>query len=92
LFDTEGHIEGLLCGTPTDDGLRYEGLAEFGLGRVGDLRQLILDLATTESPFMGEWRPSPRRFWLRPTVSIEIRALPRRAGRLLRHATVLLSL
>jgi bifunctional non-homologous end joining protein LigD len=88
-FDTEGHIEGLLAGTPADGGLRYEGLVEFGLGRVGDLRQLILDLATTESPFIGEWKSSQRRFWLRPTVAIEIRALPRRPGRLLRHATAL---
>jgi bifunctional non-homologous end joining protein LigD len=89
LFDTDGHIEGLLAGTPTQEGLRYEGLVEFGLGRVGDLRQLILDLATTESPFIGESKPSHRRFWLRPAISIEIRALPRRPGRLLRHATVL---
>jgi bifunctional non-homologous end joining protein LigD len=89
LFDSEGHIEGLLAGTPTDRGLRYEGLVEFGLGRVGDLRELILSLATTEPPFIGGWKPSPRRFWLRPESAIEIRALPRRPGRLLRHATVL---
>jgi bifunctional non-homologous end joining protein LigD len=92
LFDADGHIEGLLAGTQTDGGLHYEGLVEFGLSRIGDLRQLILDLATTESPFIGEWKPSPRRFWLRPEVSIEIRALPRRPGRLLRHATIVRTL
>jgi bifunctional non-homologous end joining protein LigD len=89
LFDAEGHIEGLLAGTPTDDGLRFDGLVEFGLGRVGDLRKLILDLATTDPPFIGEWKASARRFWLRPEVQIEIRALPRRPGRMLRHGTVL---
>jgi bifunctional non-homologous end joining protein LigD len=88
LFDRDGHIEGLLAGTPTDDGLRYEGLVEFGLPRIGNLREMILDLATTESPFTGEWKPSPRRFWLRPEVAVEIRALPRRPGRPLRHATL----
>ena len=62
LFDAEGHLEELLAGTPTGDGLRFEGLIEFGLGRVGDLRELILSLATTESPFVGEWKPSPWRF------------------------------
>jgi ATP-dependent DNA ligase len=35
----------------------------------------------------GEWRPNQRRFWLRPDVTAEIRSLPRRPGRLLRHAT-----
>ena len=89
LFDAEGHIEGLLAGTPTDDGLRFDGLVEFGLGRVGDLRKLILDLATTDPPFIGEWKASARRFWLRPEVQIQIRGLPRRPGRLLRHATAL---
>jgi bifunctional non-homologous end joining protein LigD len=88
LFDAEGHIEGLLAGTSTNDGLRFEGLVEFGLGRIGDLRELLLKLAATDSPFIGEWKPNPRRFWLRPEAMIEIRALPRRPGRMLRHATV----
>jgi bifunctional non-homologous end joining protein LigD len=88
LFDGDGHIEGLLAGTPTDEGLHFEGLVEFALGRVGDLRGMILELVTPASPFIGEWKPNPRRFWLRPSVSVEIRALPRRPGRLLRHATV----
>jgi hypothetical protein len=73
-------------------GLRFEGLAEFGLSRLGDFRQELVGLATAKSPFLGEWRPSGRQFWLRPTVSIEIRALPRRPGRLLGHATILRSL
>jgi bifunctional non-homologous end joining protein LigD len=89
LFDREGHIEGLLAGTPTDDGLRFEGLVEFALARIAGLRELILELATAESPFVGEWNPSVRTFWLRPEVEIEIRALPRRPWRPLRHATVL---
>jgi bifunctional non-homologous end joining protein LigD len=89
LFDSEGHIEGLLAGTPTDEGLRFEGLVEFGLSRIDGLRELIVELAAVESPFIGEWKPSSQRFWLRPTVSLEIRALPRRPGRLLRHATAL---
>src|SRR5262249_49964099 len=87
VFDADGHIEGLLAGIPTDAGLHFEGLVEFGLGRIGELRQLILDLATADSPFIGEWKASRRRFWLRPEVPVEIRALPRRSGRLLRHAT-----
>ena len=91
-FDKGGHFEGLLAGTPTDGGLRYEGLVEFGLSRLGDLRQLCFELATTEQPFIGEWKPSDRRFWLRPEVGIEIRALPRRPGRFLRHATALVAL
>jgi hypothetical protein len=81
-------LQGLLVGTPTKGGLRYEGVVEFGLSRLGGLRQLCLELATSESPFVGEWTPKPRRFWLRPKT-IEIRALPRRPGRRLRHATAL---
>jgi len=60
-FDGDGHIEGLLVGTPTPDGLRFEGRAEFGLSRVGDLRQLLLERTTSASPFIGEWRSEPLR-------------------------------
>jgi bifunctional non-homologous end joining protein LigD len=87
-FDKDGHLKGLLVGTPIDGGLQFEGLVEFGLTRLGDLRQLCLEFATMEPQFVGEWKPSTRRFWLRPEVTIEIRALPRRPGRRLRHATV----
>src|SRR5215469_2476796 len=27
-----------------------------GLGRLGDLRELLLKLASSDSPFMGEWK------------------------------------
>jgi hypothetical protein len=91
-FDHDGHIEGLLARTPIEGGLRFEGLVEFGLGRIGDLRRLIPGLVTSESPFLGDWKESSRRFWLRPSVSLAIRALPRRPGRPLRHATVIRSL
>jgi len=87
VFDREGHIESLLAGTPVEGGLRFEGIVEFGLSRIDHLRELLVELATTESPFIGEWRPNQRRFWLRPDVTVEIRSLPRRPGRLLRHAT-----
>jgi bifunctional non-homologous end joining protein LigD len=88
-FDSDGHLEGLLVGTSAEGGLRFEGLAEFGLTRIPNLGQLLIERTTTESPFLGEWRRSDRRFWVRPELRIEIRALPRRPGRLLRHATVL---
>jgi hypothetical protein len=63
--------------------------SEFGLARVPNLGQLLVERTTRESPFIGEWKAGERRFWLRPDVTIEIRALPRRQDRLLRHATVL---
>jgi bifunctional non-homologous end joining protein LigD len=87
-FDTDGHLEGLLVGTPVEGGLQFEGLAQFGLARIANLRELLIELTTPESPFIGEWRPSERRFWLRPDLTMAIRALPRRPDRLLRHATV----
>jgi bifunctional non-homologous end joining protein LigD len=42
VFDHDGHIEGLLAGTLTGEGLRFEGLVEFGLSRIGNLRELII--------------------------------------------------
>jgi hypothetical protein len=74
---------------PTKRGFQFEGLVEFALGRIGDLRHFLLERTTNASPFVGDWRPSERRFWLRPDVTIQIRALPRRPNRYLRHATVL---
>lgn len=55
-----------------------EGLAELGLTRVPNLGKLLVDRTRLESPFVGEWKQSGRRFWVRPDVHLEIRALPRR--------------
>jgi hypothetical protein len=53
-------------------------LTEFGVARISNLRQVLVERTASESPIIGQWGSSDRRFWLRPELPIEIRALPRR--------------
>jgi bifunctional non-homologous end joining protein LigD len=86
-FDHDGRLEAVLVGTAANGALRYEGRIELALGNLGKLRERLAIIAAHDCPFHGEWRESDRRVWLRPELSVEIRALPQRAGTLLRHAT-----
>lgn len=86
--DANGHLEALLVGTPDGQQLCYDGRVEFGLGRLGEVRSYIESLATNEQPFGGRWS-ARRRTWLRPEMRITIKALPKRDGYMLRHATFL---
>jgi hypothetical protein len=58
------------------------------LGTFGKLRDRMASLGSRDCPFLGEWNMPDRRFWLRPEIRIEVRALPQRPGSLLRHATI----
>jgi bifunctional non-homologous end joining protein LigD len=91
-FDVDGRLEAVLLGTPQNGALRYEGRVELALGKLGKIRKRIAMLGARDCPFLGEWSEHDRRIWLRPEISVEVRALPQRAGTLLRHATFLRSL
>ena len=82
--DEDAHVIALLVGSPDGAGLRYEGRVEFGLHRVRDAWRRARPVR--RSPFGDELRAG-RRTWVAPRVVLEIRALPRPAGELLRHAT-----
>jgi bifunctional non-homologous end joining protein LigD len=88
-FDVDGRLEAVLIGTPDNGGLKYEGRVE--LGMLGKLRDRMASLGSQDCPFLGEWNASERRIWLRPEIRVEVRALPQRAGAVLRHATIVRS-
>jgi bifunctional non-homologous end joining protein LigD len=84
-FNADGRLEAMLVGTPANGALRYEGRVELALGKLGKLRERMAILGAHECPFHGEWGENDRRVWLRPELTVEIRALPQRAGTRLRH-------
>jgi hypothetical protein len=52
--DRDGRLEALLVGTPNGSSLDYVGRVEFGLNRLGDMRERFDALTSTHAPFSGE--------------------------------------
>jgi hypothetical protein len=83
----DGRLEAVLVGSHENGALRYEGRVQLALGRLGTLRERMATLGAHKSRFLGDWPANDRRIWLRPEITVEVRALPQRPGSLLRHAT-----
>lgn len=82
--DGEGRVVSVLVGLPAGAGLSYQGRVEFGLHRLRAIIESAREIR--ESPFI-ERRSSSTVEWIAPSTSITVRALPRREGERLRHAT-----
>ncbi|WP_231500319.1 non-homologous end-joining DNA ligase [Saccharothrix sp. NRRL B-16314] len=86
-----GTVGSLLLGVPTDDGLRYVGKVGTGFtdAALRDLRERLLPLARTASPFAG---PVPldqarRAHWVRPELVGEVEFRTWTADGRLRHSS-----
>lgn len=83
--DAGDRVVALLVGSPDGTTLRYEGRVEFGLSRVASAWENAVPTASCPFGGMG----SQRRQWIEPRTFVKRRALPRRLGTRLRHATAL---